>query len=69
MDYYSILEIEKTATIVEIKKAYRKLAMIYHPVRNIGDNLAEEKFKKINEAYAVLSDEQKRKQYDMFGST
>jgi curved DNA-binding protein len=69
MDYYSILEIEKTATIVEIKKAYRKLAMKYHPDRNKGDKQAEEKFKKINEAYAVLSDEQKRKQYDMFGST
>jgi len=68
MEYYSILEIEKTATIEEIKKSYRKLAMKYHPDRNKGDKEAEEKFKKINEAYSVLSDEQKRKQYDMYGS-
>ena len=69
LEYYSILEIEKTATTEEIKKAYRKLAMKYHPDRNKGDKDSEEKFKKINEAYQVLSDEQKRKQYDMFGST
>jgi len=68
MEYYSILEIEKTATIEEIKKSYRKLAMKYHPDRNKGDKEAEEKFKKINEAYSVLSDPQKRKQYDMYGS-
>ena len=68
MDYYSILEVEKTATIEEIKKAYRKLAMKYHPDRNKWDKQAEEKFKKINEAYAVLSDEEKRRQYDMYGS-
>lgn len=66
MEYYSILEIEKTATKDEIKKSYRKLAMMYHPDRNKGDKEAEKKFKEINEAYGVLSDENKRKQYDMF---
>ncbi len=69
MVYYSILEIEKTATIEEIKKSYRKLAMKYHPDRNKGDKEAEEKFKKINEAYSVLSDPEKKKQYDMFWTT
>ncbi|MGQ9813141.1 MAG: DnaJ C-terminal domain-containing protein [Dissulfurimicrobium sp.] len=66
-DYYKILGVSKTATPDEIKKAFRKLAMKYHPDRNKGDKAAEERFKKINEAYAVLSDPEKRKQYDSFG--
>jgi curved DNA-binding protein len=66
-NYYEILGVPKTANEAEIKKAYRKLAMQYHPDRNQGDKAAEEKFKQINEAYAVLSDEKKRQQYDMFG--
>jgi len=67
LDYYEILEISRTATKAEIKKAYRKLAMKYHPDRNPGDKEAEEKFKKINEAYQVLSDDEKRSIYDRFG--
>ncbi|MEW6428910.1 MAG: J domain-containing protein [Thermodesulfobacteriota bacterium] len=67
MDYYKTLGIDKTATPEQIKKAYRKLALKYHPDRNQGDKEAEEKFKKISEAYAVLSDADKRKQYDTFG--
>jgi curved DNA-binding protein len=67
-DYYKILGINKSASTEEIKKAYRKLAMKYHPDRNKGDKAAESKFKEISEAYAVLSDADKRKQYDMFGS-
>lgn len=67
-DYYQILGISKTADIEEIKKAYRKLALKFHPDRNPNDKVAEERFKKINEAYAVLSDPEKRKQYDRFGS-
>ncbi|RKW23187.1 molecular chaperone DnaJ [Candidatus Gracilibacteria bacterium] len=67
MDFYEILGVEKTASTEEIKKAYRKLAMQYHPDRNKGDKQAEEKFKEINEAYSILSDEQKRKQYDTYG--
>ncbi|MCX6130917.1 MAG: DnaJ domain-containing protein [Proteobacteria bacterium] len=66
-NYYEILGVPKTANEAEIKKAYRKLAMEFHPDRNQGDKAAEEKFKKINEAYAVLSDEPKRKQYDTYG--
>ncbi len=65
-DYYAILEVEKTATIEIIKKSYRKLAMQYHPDRNGWDKEAEKKFKEINEAYSVLSDDSKRKQYDTF---
>jgi curved DNA-binding protein len=67
-DYYKILGVDKNASVKEIKKAYRKLAMKYHPDRNKGNKEAEEKFKQVSEAYAVLSDPQKRKNYDMFGS-
>lgn len=67
-DYYKILGVEKSAPEDDIKKAYRKLAMKYHPDRNPGNKQAEEKFKKLSEAYAVLSDAEKRKQYDSFGS-
>jgi curved DNA-binding protein len=67
-DYYKILGVNKTATEEDIKKAYRKLAMKYHPDHTKGDKSSEEKFKKISEAYAVLSDKEKRKQYDTFGS-
>lgn len=59
-DYYSILGITKTATAAEIKKAYRKLALKYHPDKTEGDKGLEDKFKKISEAYAVLSDPKKR---------
>ncbi len=67
-DYYKILGISKKASDDEIKKAYRKLAMKYHPDHTQGDKTAEEKFKKISEAYAVLSDKEKRQQYDTFGA-
>ena len=67
-DYYKILGVNKTASGEDIKKAYRKLAMKYHPDHTKGDKSSEEKFKKISEAYAVLSDKEKRKQYDTFGS-
>lgn len=68
-DYYKTLGLTKTATEAEIKKAYRKLALQYHPDRNAGDKAAEEKFKEISEAYAVLSDAEKRKSYDQFGAS
>ncbi len=68
MDYYEILGVSKSSTPEEIKKAYRKLALKYHPDRTKGDKEAEEKFKKISEAYAVLSDKEKRQQYDTYGS-
>jgi len=67
-DYYKTLGMEKTASAEELKKAYRKLALEFHPDRNPGDKKAEEKFKEINEAYQVLSDEEKRAHYDRLGS-
>ena len=66
-DYYEILEIQKTATAAEIKKAYRKQALKYHPDKNPGDKEAEENFKLAAEAYEVPSDENKRAQYDRLG--
>ena len=66
-DYYEVLGVEKGASAEEIKKAYRKNAMKYHPDRNPGDKEAEEKFKELGEAYEVLSDDQKRARYDQFG--
>lgn len=68
-DYYEVLGLKKGAAADEIKKAYRKLAVKYHPDKNPGNKEAEERFKEINEAYAVLSDPQKKSQYDQFGST
>ena len=68
-DYYAVLGVEKSAQADDIKKAYRKLAMQYHPDRNPGDKAAEDKFKDVSEAYAVLSDPEKRRQYDTFGDT
>lgn len=67
-DYYKTLGIDKTATASDIKKAYRKLALKYHPDKTKGDKVLEDKFKTISEAYAVLSDPEKRKQYDTYGS-
>ncbi|MRR17215.1 MAG: J domain-containing protein [Deltaproteobacteria bacterium] len=68
-DYYQVLGVDKKATAEEIKKAYRKLAVKWHPDKNPNNKAAaEEKFKKISEAYAVLSDAKKREQYDQFGS-
>ncbi len=67
-DYYQVLGVDKKATAEEIKKAYRKLAVKWHPDKNPNNKAAEEKFKKISEAYAVLSDSKKRQQYDTFGS-
>jgi curved DNA-binding protein len=67
-DYYKILGVERKASADDIRKAYRKLAMQHHPDKNPGDKKAEDKFKEINEAYQVLSDEQKRARYDQLGS-
>ena len=66
-DYYEVLGVNKGASDDEIKKAFRKLAVKYHPDKNPGDKTAEEKFKEINEAYSVLSDKTKRSRYDQFG--
>ena len=66
-DYYDILGINKKASPEEIKKAYRTLAMKYHPDRNQGDKTAESKFKEASEAYQVLSDPKKKSSYDQFG--
>src|ERR1044072_4385877 len=66
-DYYEVLGVGKSASADEIKKSYRKVAMQFHPDRNPGDKAAEEKFKEAAEAYEVLSDADKRAQYDRFG--
>ena len=66
-DYYEVLGVEKNASDAEIKRAYRKLAMKYHPDQNPGDKSAEEKFKEVNEAYEVLSDADKKARYDQYG--
>lgn len=66
-DYYEVLGLQKGASADEIKKAYRKMAMKYHPDRNPGDKEAEEKFKEVGEAYEVLSDDDKKARYDQFG--
>ena len=66
-DYYEVLGVQKSASAEEIKKAYRKAAMKYHPDRNPGDKEAEAKFKEVGEAYEVLSDDSKRQRYDQFG--
>ncbi|MEA1866758.1 MAG: DnaJ domain-containing protein [Thermodesulfobacteriota bacterium] len=68
-NYYKLLGVSKDASPEEIKKAFRKMALKYHPDKNKGDKTAEERFKEVNEAYAVLSDSEKRRQYDTFGST
>ena len=66
-DYYEILGVDRSADEQTIKRAYRKLAKKYHPDTNKGNAIAEEKFKEATEAYAVLSDPEKRKEYDQFG--
>ena len=66
-DYYEVLEVTRSATYEEIKKAYRKKAIKFHPDKNPGDKEAEDKFKEAAEAYEILSDEQKRAKYDRYG--
>ena len=66
-DYYDILGVNKSASKDEIKKAYRTTAFKYHPDKNPGDKVAEEKFKEASEAYSVLSDDKKKTNYDQFG--
>ena len=66
-DYYEVLGVPRDCTPEQLKVAYRKLAMQYHPDRNNGDKAAEEQFKEVGEAYSVLSDPQKRQRYDAFG--
>ena len=66
-DLYEIIGVDKNASLNDIKKSYRKIAMKYHPDKNPDDKDAEKKFKESAEAYAVLSDENKRRQYDQFG--
>src|SRR3954471_24000743 len=66
-DYYEVLGVVRTASVDEIKKAYRRMAIKYHPDKNPGDADAEEKFKEAAEAYGVLSDDEKRARYDRFG--
>ena len=66
-DYYEVLGLKKGATEDQIKSAFRKMAMKYHPDKNQGDKEAEEKFKEINEAYSVLSDPDQKNKYDRFG--
>ena len=68
-DYYSVLGVERSADATTIKKAYRKLAQKYHPDKNPDDKQAEEQFKQVTEAYAVLSDNEKRQQYDQYGDS
>ena len=66
-DFYEVLGVERGASADEIKKAYRKLAIKYHPDKNPGDKKAEEQFKEISNAFEVLKDEEKRQKYDQFG--
>src|SRR6186997_135363 len=66
-DYYEVLIVERSASDEEIKKAYRKLAVKFHPDKNPGDKAAEEKFKELGEAYEILSDPQQRAAYDQYG--
>src|ERR1700752_1103477 len=66
-DYYEILGVERKADDEEIKRAYRRLAMQYHPDRNVGDKEAEDKFKEAAEAYEILRDPDKRQRYDRYG--
>ena len=69
LDYYAVLGVDRHAGAAEVKAAYRKLAVRYHPDRNPGDAKAEERFKDAAEAYSVLSDREKRGRYDRFGHT
>src|SRR5512136_734195 len=69
VDYYKVLGVDRNATEAQIKKAYRKLARESHPDMNPGDKKAEERFKRINEAYEVLSDQDKRRKYDQLGAS